>query len=69
MKDIRELTDEELMNHAVIFALQKAPRQEDGLTTKGEDFQRTKATFLVCLKWMRENYEDKCTVKVGCFEG
>jgi len=57
MKNIKDITDEEIMYEAISFALAKAPREEDGLTTSAESFQKTKKTFLICVKYFRDNYE------------
>lgn len=58
MKKLKDITDDEIMELAIVFALHKAPRKEDGLTISSESFQKTKKTFLICAKYFRDEYEE-----------
>lgn len=53
-KTLKEISDEDLMNNAIRFALEKCPTDETGALV---DFQKYKKTFYSCTKWLRDNYK------------
>lgn len=58
MKPINEMTDEDIMSNAIRFSLQRCALREGEKSGDRPDFQNTKHTFIVCAKWLRDNYMD-----------
>jgi hypothetical protein len=57
MKEITNLSDDDILSNALRFAFDKCPVDESGALA---DFQKYKKTFYGCVKWMRENYKPAC---------
>lgn len=52
-ESIKEISEDEIMNHALRFTFKTCPKGE-----KGEllDFDKRKKTFYACVKWFVQNY-------------
>lgn len=57
--DIKDLTDNDILSNALRFSFDKCPKDEKGAMDM-KDIQKYKKTFILCLKWLKENYQPAC---------
>lgn len=59
MKNVKDMTDEDIKLNAICFALNRCSRKEcDDPNTEKPDFQRTKQTFIICATYLRDKFQE-----------
>lgn len=59
MKDIKDITDEDIKLNAIGFALSRCSRKEgEDYNIEKPDFHKTKQTFIICATYLRDKFQE-----------